>query len=150
MVNIQLIQNLKQPITVNPKELCTHQVNRSHPTWTELKNIKIWGVRVIDKGIMAVASKGERPPPPTLEWPHSMVSQRMIGWHFRFSLTELHLHMIGQRMISWTSLLIECLRGKAASFYGRLQVRDRDDFNLLKQRLNDCYGHHDPPHTLRQ
>ena len=46
--------------------------------------------------------------------------------------------------------LIECLRGKAASFYGRLQVRDRDDFNLLKQRLNDRYGHHDPPHTLRQ
>ena len=33
--------------------------------------------------------------------------------------------------------LIECLRGKAASFYGRLQVRDH-------------YGHHDPPHTLRQ
>ena len=46
--------------------------------------------------------------------------------------------------------LIECLRGKAASFDGRLQVRDRDDFNLLKQRLNDRYGHHDPPHTLRQ
>ena len=43
--------------------------------------------------------------------------------------------------------MIECLRGKAARFYGRLLLRDRDNFGGL--RLEGRYGIKDPPHTLR-
>ena len=54
---------------------------------------------------MAKASTGERaPPPPKMATLHGK-PERMIRWHFWFSLTKLHLHMIGQRMRSWTSLL---------------------------------------------
>ena len=89
------------------------------------------------------------PPPPKMATFHGKPEDDWVAFLVQFNRIA--------SAYDWTEdekldKLIECLRGKSVSFYGRLQVRDddRDDFNLLKQRLNDRYSHHDPPHTLRQ
>ena len=45
--------------------------------------------------------------------------------------------------------LLEGLRGNSAQFYGRLPLKDRDNFAGLRNRLEVRYGMKDPPHTLR-
>ena len=45
--------------------------------------------------------------------------------------------------------LIESLRGKAASFYGRLPVADRKNYARLRKALLDWYGGKEPTNTLR-
>ena len=87
------------------------------------------------------------PPPPKMATFHGKPEDDWVAFLVQFNRIA--------SASDWTEdekldKLIECLRGKAASFHGRLQVRDRDDFNLLKKRLNDRYGQHDPPNTLRQ
>ena len=41
------------------------------------------------------------------------------------------------------------LRGKAASYFGRLPELDRENYAILTIVLLDCYGRKDPPSTLR-
>ena len=86
------------------------------------------------------------PPPAKLPTFHGKATDDWIAFRVQF---ERIAHTYEWSLQTRLDKLIESLRGKATSFYGRLRRREREDYKTLRDLLEKRYGHLDPPHTLR-
>ena len=90
--------------------------------------------------------RGRGPPSPKMPTFNGNSTDDWVAYHVQF---ERIAKTYGWDIETKLEKLIESLRGKAASYFGRLPELDRENYEILTTALLDRYDRKDPPSTLR-
>ena len=89
---------------------------------------------------------GRGPPSPKMPTFNGNSKDDWVAYHVQFErIAKTYRWDVETKL----EKLIESLRGKAASYFGRLPELDRENYAILTTVLLDRYGRKDPPSTLR-